>query len=97
MRRCGGAGQGAPICTQSVSSACGASGGPGCRRAGSAPVAERGAADQRQQPRGLLVIGLRRQLPGEPDRLGRQVDVAGVAPVEDQAPTTLPLFLFHER
>jgi hypothetical protein len=39
---------------------------------------------QRQQPRGLLVIGHRRQLPGEPDRLGRQVDVAGVALVEDQ-------------
>jgi hypothetical protein len=39
---------------------------------------------QRQQPRGLLVIGHRRQLPGEPDRLGHQVDVAGVALVEDQ-------------
>jgi hypothetical protein len=39
---------------------------------------------QRQQPRGLLVIDHRRQLPGEPDRLGRQVDVAGVALVEDQ-------------
>ena len=39
---------------------------------------------QRQQPRGLLVVGHRRQLPGEPDRLGRQVDVAGVALVEDQ-------------
>jgi hypothetical protein len=39
---------------------------------------------QRQQPCDLLVIGHRRQLPGEPDRLGRQVDVAGVALVEDQ-------------
>jgi len=39
---------------------------------------------QRQQPCDLLVIGHRRQLPGEPDCLGRQVDVAGVALVEDQ-------------
>ena len=43
---------------------------------------------QGQQPRGLGVttgiVGHRRQLPGEPDRLGGQVDVAGVALVEDQ-------------
>jgi hypothetical protein len=39
---------------------------------------------QRQQARGLLVVGDRRQLPGEADGFGRQVDVAGVALVEDQ-------------
>ena len=39
---------------------------------------------QRQQPGRFLVIGHRRQLPGEPDRLGRQVDVTGIALVEHE-------------
>ena len=39
---------------------------------------------QREQARHLLVVDPGRQLAGEPDRLGGEVDVAGVALVEDQ-------------
>jgi len=39
---------------------------------------------QREKSCGLWIVGHRRQLPGEPDRLRRQVDVAGVALVEHQ-------------
>jgi len=39
---------------------------------------------QREQARDLLVVDRGRQLASEPDRLGGEVDVAGVALVEDQ-------------
>ena len=39
---------------------------------------------QGEQPRHLGVVDHGRELPGEPDRLGGEVDVAGVALVEDQ-------------
>jgi hypothetical protein len=39
---------------------------------------------EREQARDLLMVGLGRQLASEPDRLGGELDVAGVALVEDQ-------------
>ena len=39
---------------------------------------------ERKQARHLLVVDLGRQLASEPDRFGGEVDVAGVALVEDQ-------------
>jgi hypothetical protein len=39
---------------------------------------------ERKQARDLLVVDLGRQLASEPDRFGGEVDVAGVALVEDQ-------------
>ena len=39
---------------------------------------------QGEQPVDLGVVHQGRQLPGQPDRLGREVDVAGVALVEDE-------------
>ncbi|CAM5360631.1 hypothetical protein SVIOM342S_09131 [Streptomyces violaceorubidus] len=39
---------------------------------------------QRQQPRHLRMVDRGRQLPGEPDGLGGEVDVTGVALVEDE-------------
>jgi hypothetical protein len=53
-------------------------------RAGPRPAPGVVEQHQRQQPRHLLVPGHLRQLPGEPDRLGGQVDIARVALVEHE-------------
>ena len=60
--------------------------GDGDRRPGRGPGGTPGVVEEHQgeQPRHLGVVDLSGELPGEADGLGYEVDVAGVALVEDQ-------------